>query len=53
MWLLLKNEEGKEGPDSSIGDHKVYSIDGQQVTVLSPTGGNQMQSAGVTLLFQG
>jgi hypothetical protein len=41
-WLLLKNEEGKEGQGSSIGDHKVYSIDGQQVTVLSPTGVNQM-----------
>jgi hypothetical protein len=22
-WLLLKNEEGKEGQGSSIGDHKV------------------------------
>jgi hypothetical protein len=52
-WLLLKNEEGKEGQASSIGDHKVYSIDGQQVTVLSATGGNQMQQAGVTLLLQG
>jgi hypothetical protein len=41
-WLLLKNEEGKEGQGSSIGDHKVYSIDAQQVTVLSPTGVNQM-----------
>jgi hypothetical protein len=36
---MLKNEEGKEGQGSSIGDHKVYSIDGQQVTVLSATGG--------------
>jgi hypothetical protein len=53
VWLLLKNEEGKEGQGSSIGDHKVYSIDGQQVTVLSPTGGNQMQIARVTLLLQG
>jgi hypothetical protein len=43
-WLLIMNEEG---------NHKVYSIDGQQVTVLSPTGGNQMQRAGVTLLLQG
>jgi hypothetical protein len=52
-WLLLKNEEGKEGQGSSIDDHKVYSIDGQQVTVLSATGGNQMQRAAVTLLLQG
>jgi hypothetical protein len=52
-WLLLKNEEGKEGQGSNIGDHKVYSIDGQQVTTLSPAGGNQMQRAGVTLLLQG
>jgi hypothetical protein len=37
------NEEGKEGQGRSIGDHKVYSIDGQQVTVLPPTGANQMQ----------
>jgi hypothetical protein len=36
---MLKNEKGKEGQGSSIGDHKVYSIDGQQVTVLSATGG--------------
>jgi hypothetical protein len=48
---LLKNEEGKEVQGSSIGDQKVYSIDGQQVTVLSPTGGNQMKRAGVTLLL--
>jgi hypothetical protein len=42
-----------EGQDSSIGDHKVCSIDGQQVTVLSATGGNQMQRVGVNLLLQG
>ena len=50
---MLKNEEGKESQGSSIGDHKVYSIDGQQVTVLSATGGNQIQRAGVTPLLQG
>jgi hypothetical protein len=52
-WLLLKNEEGKEGQGNSIGDHKVYSIDGHQVRVMSATSGNQMRRAGVTLLLQG